>query len=31
MQEGYEKITSIPTQAKFIMHTCFSIDGKLSI
>jgi WD40 repeat protein len=31
MQEGYEKITSIPTQNKFILHTCFSLDNKLSM
>lgn len=30
MQEGYEKIGSLPTQSRFILNTTFSIDGKLS-
>lgn len=30
MQEGHERVASFETNNKFIMSTCFSIDGKLA-
>lgn len=30
MQEGHEKVASLPTDSKFIFSTAFSMDGKLA-